>query len=129
MFEPLSSKVEYFAGRIVDSAFKVHSTLGPGMMESVYETCLCHELRKQNLALQRQVYLPVVYDNIRLEQSYRLDLIVEDCIICELKAVELIAPTHHAQLLSYLRLTGKRLGLLINFNVPRIKDGIKRIIL
>lgn len=115
--------------QVVDAAFRVHSTLGPGLLEGVYEACLCHELRKRRIPFQHQLSLPVIYDSVRLEAGLRLDLLVDDRIIVELKAVETVLPVHRAQMLTYLKLTGHRLGLLINFNVPLIKHGIQRIIL
>jgi len=113
----------------VDAAFKVHKTLGPGLLESVYEVCLCYELSKRGLKFKRQLELPIVYDGVRLNAALRLDLVVEECLVVELKAVEKHLPLFEAQLLTYLKLTGHRLGLLINFNVPLIKDGIKRMAL
>jgi GxxExxY protein len=115
------------AKEIVDAAFKIHTTLGPGLLESVYEAVLAHELNNRGFKVERQKSLPVVYDNIRLEEGFRADLMVSDMIIVELKSVEEIAPVHKKQLLTYLRLTDKRLGLLINFGAARIKDGITRI--
>lgn len=115
-------------GMVVDCAFAVHSTLGAGLLESLYETCLEHELRKRRLHVRRQVVVPVVYDGLRFEEGFRVDLLVEDAIIVEVKAVERLLPIHDAQLLTYLKLTAKRVGLLINFNVPRIKDGLKRLV-
>ena len=126
---PIPAEVEAVAKHVVDAALRVHKALGPGLLESVYETCLCHELHKRKLACRRQVDLPVVYDGIRLNAGLRLDLLVGDCLIVELKAVEKHNPLFEAQLLSYLKLTGHRLGLLINFNVPVLKNGLKRIIL
>jgi GxxExxY protein len=117
------------AREIVDAAFQVHSRLGPGLLESVYEVCLEYELKKRKLAVARQVSLPVKYDEIEVDAGLRLDLLVEDCVIVELKSVESLLPVHRAQILTYLKLTGLRLGLLINFNVGVIKDGIKRIVL
>ena len=125
----LSESIERTATAIVDSAFKVHKALGPGLLESVYETCLTHELTKRGHLLQRQVLLPIVYDDLRLESGLRLDLIVDGGIIVEIKAVERDAPVFLAQLMSYLKLANKRLGFLINFNVPAIKQGIKRVML
>ena len=127
MSEParLSESIERTATAIVDSAFKVHKALGPGLLESVYEACLTHELTKRGHLLQRQVVLPIVYDDLRLESGLRLDLVVDG----EIKAVERDAPVFLAQLMSYLRLANKRLGFLINFNVPAIKQGIKRVML
>jgi GxxExxY protein len=115
------------AREIVDAAYKVHTTLGPGLLESVYEAAMEYELRKRSLWVVRQVSIPVVYEQVRLEEGFRADLIVEDKIIVELKSVETIHPVHKKQLLTYLRLTDKRLGLLINFGTILIKDGISRI--
>lgn len=127
--EPIPAEVERVARHVVDAAFRVHKALGPGLLETVYETCMCHEFRKRGIACQRQVDFPVVYDGVRLDAGLRLDLLVGNCLIVELKAVEKHNPLFEAQLLSYLKLTGHRLGLLINFNVPVIKDGIKHIVL
>ncbi len=121
--------MEQTATEIVDSAFRVHRTLGPGLIESVYEECMCHELNKRCIPFKRQLTLPIVYDGHRLESGLRLDLLVDQAIVVELKAVEQMLPVFEAQLLSYLKLSGLRLGFLINFNVPRIKHGIKRIII
>ena len=114
-------------GQIVDAAMKVHTVLGPGLLESAYEACLAYELRKRGLKVHTQVELPIEYDGIRLDVGYRIDLFVEDKIIVELKAVSEIQPIHEAQLLSYLKLSKKKIGLLINFHVLRLKDGIQRI--
>ena len=114
---------------VVDAAFKVNTTLGPGLLENVYEVCLEHELTKRGLITERQVSLPVINDGENLDADLRLDWLVEDCLVVELKAVETLLPVHKAQLLTYLKLSAHRLGLLINFNVPLIKDGIKRIAL
>jgi GxxExxY protein len=127
--EPIPKDIDRVARDIVDSAFAVHKALGPGLLESVYEACLAHEPKKRDLKVERQVTLPVVYDNLRLDAGLRLDLVVNDCVIVELKAVEKMNPLFEAQLPTYLKLTGKRLGLLINFNVPLIKQGIKRLAL
>jgi GxxExxY protein len=116
-------------GKIIDAAMKVHSALGPGLLESAYEACLIHDLKKNGLKVLSQVALPVNYNGIIIELRYRIDLLVEDEIIVELKSVEKTTPLHQAQLLSYLKLSGKRLGLLINFNVLHLKEGIKRVIL
>ena len=126
---PIPSEVDKVARGIVDSAFRVHSQLGPGLLESIYEVCLAHELKKLQMKVDQQRAVPVVYDGIQFETGLRLDLLVEDCVLVELKAVEKILPVHRGQVLTYLKLTGLRLGLLINFNVPVIKDGIKRIVL
>jgi GxxExxY protein len=114
---------------VVDAAFNVHSKLGPGLLEGVYEVCLAHEVGKRGARVERQVALPVLYDGIRMEAGLRLDLVINRSLIVENKAIEVLLPIHEAQLLTYLKLTGYRLGLLINFNVALIKDGIKRIAL
>jgi GxxExxY protein len=113
---------------IIGAAMKVHSALGPGLLESAYEACLVHELRKAGLKVEQQVELPVNYDGIRIDLGYRIDLVVNDCVIVELKCVEKIAPVHEAQLISYMRLSKKNVGLLINFHVRHLKDGIKRFV-
>ncbi len=108
------------------AAYTIHLTLGPGLLESVYETLLAHELRKLGLDVQTQVALPVVYDGLRLENGFRMDLLVENLVVVELKSVEVLLEIHHMQLLTYLKLSGYKLSLLINFNVPYIKSGIFR---
>jgi GxxExxY protein len=113
--------------KIIGCAIKVHNALGPGLIESAYEVCLAHEINKQGLGVQTQVALPVIYDNIKLDAGYRLDLLVEQRVVLELKAVERLIPIHEAQLLSYLKLSRLPLGLLINFNVRLLRDGIRRI--
>ncbi len=115
------------ATQIVDAAYKIHSTLGPGLLETVYETLLASEFEKRSLRFTRQQGIPVVYETIRLDQGFRADLIVEGKVIIEIKSVEAIAAVHKKQLMTYLRLADKRLGLLINFNTVLIKDGIVRI--
>ena len=127
--EPVSAAADAIAKEIVDAAYVVHRALGPGLLENVYEICLAHEIAKRGIDVQRQVTLPVTCDAIRVEAGLRLDLLVANCVIVEVKAVEDIDPIHTAQVLTYLRLAGHRLGLLINFNVPMIKQGIKRIVL
>jgi len=112
----------------VDAAYKVHTTLGPGLLESVYEAALAYELQQRGLAVAKQVSIPVAYENVRFEEGFRADLIVEDKVIVELKAVEEVLAVHKKQLLTYLRLADKRLGLLINFGAALIKDGISRIV-
>ena len=119
-------ELNQITGEIVDAAMKVHTALGPGLLESAYEACLLHELRKRGLKTDSQLELPVVYDGIHLDVGYRIDLLVEDTVIVELKAVTEIQPIHEAQLLSYLKLSHKKIGLLINFHVHRLKDGIRR---
>jgi GxxExxY protein len=126
--EELLKTLNEITGAIIAAAMRVHSALGPGLFENIYEVCLVHELHKAGLKVQHQVSLPVVYDNLKLEAAYRLDLLVEDLVIVELKTVEALLPVHKAQLLSYLMLTGKRLGLLINFKVVHLRDGIKRVV-
>lgn len=113
---------------IVDAAYTVHKNLGPGLLEKVYEICFCHELSKRGLNYQRQLPIRITYDNLIFEEALRLDVLVEDSVICELKALETVNPVWEAQIISHLRLTEKRIGFLINFNVPRMKDGIRRFI-
>jgi GxxExxY protein len=127
--EQIPEGVNLAAGIVVDAALAVHRALGPGLLESVYSLCLAHELRKRGLRVLREVALPIEYDGVVLDAGLRLDMLVDDCVIVELKAVELILPVHHAQVLTYLKLTGHRLGLLINFNTPLIRDGIRRVAL
>jgi GxxExxY protein len=115
------------AAQIVDAAYRIHTTLGPGLLESVYEAALAYELEKRGLKLTRQQAVPAVYEGIEIHTAFYADLLVEDQVIVEIKAVETIAPVHKKQLLTYLKLANKRLGLLINFNVFLIKDGITRI--
>ena len=117
------------AREVVDAAFKIHSRLGPGLLESTYQALMVYELTKRGLHVQKEVALPVIYEEVRIDVGYRIDLFINDCVIIELKAVEKLLPVHDAQLLTYLKLTGVRLGLLINFNTKLIKDGIKRIVL
>lgn len=128
-YEPLPQEVNRVAHAIVDATYAVHAALGPGLLESVHESCLVHELKKRRHGVERQVSLPVTYDGIRLDAGLRLDLVVENCVIVELKVVEALAPVHTAQLLTYLKLSKTRLGLLINFNAPLIRDGIRRVVL
>ena len=114
--------------RIIGLAIKVHRLLGPGLMESVYEGCLAHELCREGLAAARQVWLPVFYDGMRLDNGYRADLIVDERVVLEIKSVEHLTPLHQLQLLTYLRLGGYRIGLLMNFNCVRLKDGLRRFV-
>ncbi|MBM3327434.1 MAG: GxxExxY protein [Calditrichaeota bacterium] len=125
---PIPENLNRIAHEIVDASYKVHKTLGPGLLESAYEACLAHEMSLRNLAFRTQVVLPVVYEGVKLDAGFRLDMLVEERLIVEMKAVEKIIPLHEAQLLTYLRLSNLRLGLLINFNVLLIKDGIKRMV-
>jgi GxxExxY protein len=113
---------------IIGTALKVHSTLGPGLFESAYEACLAHELRKRGFRVLRQVILPLVYDGVQLDEGYRIDLLVDDLVIVELKTVEAIHPVHEAQIISYLKLSKKPLGLILNFKVSHMRDGIKRFV-
>jgi len=126
---PIPPELNIISGKVVEAALAVHSALGPGLLEGVYEICFFHELQKRGLKVERQVSLPVIYDGLNLEEGLRLDMLVEDTLVLELKAIEEILPVHLAQILTYLKLSGRRLGLLINFNVERIKDGIKRVVL
>jgi GxxExxY protein len=116
-------------GQIIGAAIEVHRALGPGLLESAYQACLAHELALRGLSFAQERSLPVEYKGIRLECGYRLDFVVADKVVVELKAVEALDPVHEAQLLTYLKLTGCRVGLLINFNVPVLKNGIKRMVL
>jgi GxxExxY protein len=113
---------------ILGCAIKVHSALGPGLLESTYEVCLIHELSKAGVRADRQVPLPVIYDEVELEAGYRMDLLVADIVVVELKVVEKLLPLHTAQLLSYLKLSRRKLGYLLNFNVVQMRDGIKRVV-
>jgi len=128
-FEKVTERVEQLSHLVIGAALKVHKELGPGLIESVYERCLCYELQKAGLVYERQMAVPVVYDGMKLDADLRLDIWVEKSLIIEVKAVEATLPIHQAQLMTYLKLTGNRLGLLINFNVPLLKNGIKRVIL
>lgn len=125
----VSEREDLIASAIVDSSLTVHKRLGPGLLESVYELCLFHELSKRSIPVERQVGFPIQYDDLKIESGLRLDLLVDNLVIVEIKAVEKLAPVHQAQLLTYLKLTDKKLGLLIDFNVPLIKDGIKRMVI
>ena len=116
------------AKEVVDAAYKIHTTLGPGLLESVYEAVLAHELRKRGLQVLRQQPVPIVWEDVHLQEGFRMDLLVEGKVIVDTKSIEEIAPVHKMQVLTYLKLADKRLGLLINFNVDLIKNGIKRIV-
>jgi GxxExxY protein len=116
------------SGRIVDAAIKVHSVLGPGLLERAYQVCLAHELGKRGIRVRTEVPMPVRYDGVELDLAYRIDLPVEECVVVEIKAAAKILPVHQAQLLSHLKLSDHRVGLLINFNVTRLKDGIVRLV-
>lgn len=122
------TELNEITGKIIELSIKVHRSLGPGMLEGAYEICLTHELVKHGFTVERQKKLPITYDGIRLDAGYRIDLIVNGSVIVEVKAVEHLNPVHEAQLLSYLRMTGVSLGLLINFNMKMLRDGVKRVV-
>jgi GxxExxY protein len=128
MINTISIEEEEIGKKIVNAAYVIHKSLGPGLLEKVYEICMSHELTKSGLIVRRQVDIPIVYDGITFEEGLRLDLLVNDKVIIELKAVEIVNPVWEAQIISHLKLTGKQLGYLINFNVPLIKQGVKRFI-
>jgi len=121
--------LEAVARAIVDSSYRVHKSLGPGLLEKIYESCLCYELQNAGCKVERQIKVPVKYGDLNFDEGYRLDLLVEDRVICEIKAIEKHNTVWEAQLLSYLKMKECKLGFLINFNVPLIKNGIKRMIL
>jgi len=127
-FDPIPERLNDIGGLIINAAISVHRELGPGLLEKVYEVCLCHELKKRNLKIERQVYIPIHYDGIEFDEGLRLDILVEGEIICELKAVDIMNPVWEAQIISHLRLMDKRLGYLLNFNVPLMKSGIRRFV-
>jgi len=120
--------IEEVAQQIVDAAIKVHRALGPGLLESAYQKCLDYELRKRGLRVECEVLQPVIYEDVRIDAGYRIDMLVEDCVIIENKTVEKLLPIHQAQLLTYLKLRDCRLGFLLNWNVPLMKHGIKRMV-
>jgi GxxExxY protein len=128
MFEELTIEENRIGKSIVDAAYKVHKELGPGLLEKVYEVCFCHVLTQNGFKVVRQLDVPIIFEGLIFDEGLRLDVLVNDLVICELKALENINPVWEAQLLSHLKLTGKRLGYLINFNVPLIKNGIKRMV-
>ena len=129
MYEKISIEEEQIGKAIVDAAYKVHSTLGPGLLEKVYEVCFTHCLKEKGFIAERQLSVPIVFEGITFDEGLRLDVLVNNLVICELKALETVNPVWEAQLLSHLKLTNKRLGYLINFNVPLIKNGIRRMII
>ncbi|MHC1706718.1 MAG: GxxExxY protein [Bacteroidales bacterium] len=120
--------LKYLSGQILDAAIAVHKEMGPGLLESVYEHCLCKEFKERNLNFKQQQALPLKYKEEELNKDFRIDILVEDLIIIEIKAVETLLPIHYAQILAYLKLSKKKLGLLINFNVVLLKDGFKRVV-
>ena len=126
--KPIPKELEIIGKKIVDAAYTIHKTLGPGLLEKVYEVCFCHELQKRGLTYERQVSVKIVYDGITFKEGLRLDVLVESSVICELKALETVNPVWEAQILSHLKLTDNRLGYLINFNVPLMKNGIRRFV-
>lgn len=127
-FKELTPREEDIGKAIVDAPFKVHSSLGPGLLERVYEICLVHELQKSGYSVGRQVVLPIVYDGLKFKEGLRVDILVEDLVIAELKAVDQVNAVWQAQVLSHLKLAKLRLGFVINFNVPQIRNGIKRVV-
>jgi GxxExxY protein len=127
-FYPISAEEEAVGKAVVNAAYIVHKELGPGLLEKVYEICFCHVLTKNGYHVKRQLDIPIVFDDIIFDEGLRLDVLVNDLVICELKAIETVNPVWYAQVLSHLKLTDKRLGYLINFNVPLIKEGIKRFV-
>lgn len=124
--EPIADRAERVASALIDAAIKVHRVLGPGLLESVYEACLCYELSKRGIPFRRQVDMPVRYEEVFIETGFRIDVLADECVIAELKTAESIIPIHEAQLLTHLRLANVRLGFILNFNVPLMKQGIKR---
>jgi GxxExxY protein len=127
--EAIPAETEALGRQALDAAFQVHSNLGPGLLESTYELCLSYELESHGIQVARQLPLPVIYQNRKLDSGYRVDLMLESKVVVEIKSVEALIPLHHAQLLTYLRLSGCRLGFLMNFNVIQLKDGLKRLVL
>jgi GxxExxY protein len=125
--QPIPQRTEEIGKAVLDAAFRIHIAVGPGLLESVYETCLAYELKLARLNYESQIALPIVYNGITVASGLRLDVFVEKCVIVEIKAVETVLPVHNAQLLTYLKLAQVRLGLLINFNVIHLRDGITRL--
>ena len=125
---PLPSHTEEMAKAIVDSAYQIHTALGPGLLESVYESCMTYELKLRGIEVKTQITLPVIYKGMKVDTGFRLDLVVEDCVIVEIKSTDELSAVHKAQLLTYLKLSNIRLGLLINFNVVHLRGSINRII-
>ena len=127
--EPVPEAVNQVGRAVMDAAFTVHRTLGPGLLESVYEACVAEELKQAGLRVERQVGVPVTYGDVRMDVGYRLDLLVEKSVVIEIKSIDALASIHTAQVLTYLRFSGVRLGYLINFNAVRLKDGFRRLVL
>jgi GxxExxY protein len=128
MYAAIPTRAEAAARAAVDGAFQVHKTLGPGLLESAYEHCLAYEIARRGLSVQRQVALPIVYEGEKLDAGYRLDLVVDGAVIVEIKSIDALAPIHDAQVLTYLKLSGLRIGLLMNFKVALLKQGLKRFV-
>lgn len=125
-------RIEYcnkISGEVVDAALKIHKALGPGLYERVYKDCLCHELQQRNIPFQTEVNIPLVYEGMNFPKAFRADIIVDECVLVEIKAIERFSPLHKSQIITYLRLSGHPVGLLINFNTNLIKEGIKRVVL
>ena len=129
MFDKISAEEERIGKEVVNAAYLIHKELGPGLLEKVYEVCFCHVLVTKGLNVKRQLDIPIVFNGIQFEEGLRLDVLINDLVICVLKALDNVNPVWEAQVLSHLKLTNKRLGYLINFNVPLIKDGIKRMVI
>ena len=128
VLQPIPPEVERIGKIVLDAAFKVHTVLGPGLLESVYQTAMKHVIEKNGAQVETEVKLPIMFEGVKLESGLRLDMLVAKCVIVELKAVEKMNPVYEAQLLTYLRLSGVRLGYLINFNVPHLRDSIQRFV-
>lgn len=127
-FQEVDPELDKIATKVVDAAFKVHFNLGPGLLENAYEACLAYEISEKGLRVERQVEMPLSYQKVRLDVGYRIDLLVEDQLIIEVKAVESLLPVHRAQVITYLKLSGNQLGFLMNFNAPVLKKGLERIV-
>ncbi len=128
LYQPIPAETERIGKTVLNAAYKVHTVLGPGLLESAYSVSMKHVLEKDGMLVETEVKLPIVFEGAKLESGLRLDMLVAKCVIAELKAVESMNPVYEAQLMTYLRLSGVRLGFLINFNVPHLKDGIKRFV-
>jgi len=128
VFQPISPEVERIGKVVLDAAYKVHTVLGPGLLESVYQTAMKYLIEKNGARVETEVKLPIMFEDVKLESGLRIDMLVEKCVIAELKSVESMNPVYEAQLMTYLRLSKVRLGFLINFNVAHLKDGIKRMV-
>jgi GxxExxY protein len=127
-FQKVTDDINQISGAVIDASIQVHKRLGPGLLESSYRLCLVHELTKRGFAVKQELALPIIYDELKLDSGYRIDLLVADTVVVELKAVDDLLAIHQAQLLSYLKHSGKRVGLLINFNSVLLKDGIRRVV-